>query len=68
MSLDLTRTGVEVIDNLLYAIETASDQFHNSKNWDLDCDGQYFGLKGTTPEEWISNAALDIAKAFQNKG
>lgn len=64
MSLDLTLTGVQVVDNLLHAIEQASNQFNNSTHWDEACDGQYFGFVGSTPEEWISNAALDVAKAL----
>lgn len=65
MSLDLTLTGVEVVDNLLYAIETASTHMNNSTHWDEPCcGGEHYGLVGSTPEEWISNAALDVAKAL----
>lgn len=67
------KTNVEELDRILYAIEVASDLFHNTSSWDSQCDGSDYGFEGDTPNEWIQNeidkskVAIKKLKKHQNK-
>lgn len=55
------RTGNEAIDKVLSAIATAGKAYHNTADWNDECDYVPEYLAGKTPIEWIQNAAKDAA-------
>jgi hypothetical protein len=59
-----TETGVEEIDLILSAVAYAGRAFHHTDQWQEDCT-PYPGHTGTTPEEWIQNAANRAAEKFR---
>jgi hypothetical protein len=73
MPCHFEHTNVEELDRILYAIEVASDLFHNTSSWDTQWDGSHYGFEGDTPNEWIQNeinkskAAIKKLKKHQNK-
>lgn len=64
-----TPTGVEEIDQILSAVACAGKMFHHTRDW---CEQEEFDygpfLRGSSPVEWIQNAANDAAKKFQAYG
>lgn len=60
-------TGIEEVDDLLYALQCASDHFHNSKNWDQEWYPESYGLTGDTPVEAIQELANKLAKVLKKK-
>lgn len=61
------KTGVKEVDDLLYALEYASDHFHNSKNWDKEWIPEPYGLTGNTPVKSIQELANKLAKVLNKK-
>lgn len=55
-------TGVASIDRILSAVACAGKAYHHTEDWTADA-GERDHLRGTTPVEWIQNAANDAAKA-----
>lgn len=56
-------TGVEQIDRILSAVACAGKAFHHTADWNDEADKRP-GLDGTTPIEWIQNAANAAAKEW----
>jgi hypothetical protein len=56
-------TGVPSIDRILSAVACAGKAYHHTECWN-DETTPYAGHVGTTPVEWIQNAANDAAKVY----
>ena len=61
-----TPTGVRDIDLILHAVACAGMAFHNTEQWTDDIDCYYNDCKGSTPQEWIQNAANEAANKQEN--
>lgn len=48
-------TGIPQIDLILSAVACAGKAFHHTESWDDEC--VWPGHSGTTPQQWIQNAA-----------
>ena len=59
-------TGVDCIDKILSAVACAGKMFHSTECWDDDPGFSYDYHTGTTPVEWIQNAANEAAKAIRH--
>lgn len=60
-------TGVEAIDRILSAVACAGKAFHHTEEWNEEATPREH-LRGTTPKEWIQNAANDAAALSQQQG
>ena len=58
-------TGLPAIDRILSAVACAGKAFHHTDQWTEDC-AAYLGHVGTSPVEWIQNAANDAATAIRS--
>lgn len=59
-------TGVQEIDVILSAVACAGKAYHHTECWQDECpsyEPDHFG--GTTPQEWIQDAANRAAKVWQ---
>lgn len=55
-------TGVREIDLILSAVACAGKSYHHTESWNEEaCERE--GLSGTSPIEWIQNAANEAARA-----
>lgn len=66
-------TGVPEIDKILSAVACAGKAFHNTSEWNAEAYGGDAPEphRGTTPVEWIQNAANEAAqdiRALKNCG
>ncbi|MBI2724622.1 MAG: hypothetical protein HYX42_00065 [Polaromonas sp.] len=53
-------TGLAPIDRVLSAVACAGKAYHHTDQWENDVgEGYYEHLRGSTPAEWIQNAAID---------
>ncbi len=58
------KTGVPEIDRILSAVACAGKEYHNTECWNDDST-PYPGHVGSSPAEWIQNAANDAAKILR---
>lgn len=58
------RTGDPKIDRILSAVACAGKAYHHTEQWEEEA-GERTGHTGTTPVEWIQNAANDAAQVQQ---
>ena len=56
-------TGVAAIDKILSAVACAGKAYHHTEEWGEDA-GSYPYHTGSTPVEWIQNAANEAAKSW----
>lgn len=56
-------TGVEAIDKILSAVACAGKAYHHTESWNEDCD--WPPHTGSSPVEWIQNAANEAAKELK---
>lgn len=62
---EFTPTGVREIDLILSAVASAGKAFHHTEDWHDDLTGWDYGpFEGSTPIEWIQNAANAAAAAL----
>lgn len=59
-------TGIYEIDKILSAVAVAGKAFHHTENWMDDC-AQMPPFTGTSPLEWIQNAANEAAEAWNRR-
>jgi hypothetical protein len=60
MSVNLTHTGVQEIDAILDAVESAASCYHNTEQWGDDSDGESY-------VDVISRKAAEAAAVLQKK-
>jgi hypothetical protein len=58
-------TGVEEIDRILSAVACAGKAAHHTQDWFDECRYVPEGHVGSTPVDWIQNAANDAAKVLK---
>lgn len=54
-------TGVHGVDLVLSAVACAGKAFHQTECWTDDIAPYHDGLRGSSPVDWIQNAAKDVA-------
>ena len=61
-----TKTGNEAIDKILSAVACAGKAYHHTQDWGDENEfiGTPEGHTGTTPVDWIQNAANDAARTY----
>ncbi len=61
------KTGIPEIDLILSAVACAGKSFHHTDCWNDELGYAPDGHSGTSPIEWIQNAADAAAKIFKEK-
>lgn len=54
------KTGVLSVDKVLSAVACAGKSYHHTEDWTSECEPRQYH-SGTTPAEWIQDAADDAA-------
>lgn len=57
-------TGVREIDVILSAVACAGKAYHHTESWNDECSPYHELHRGSTPADWIQNAASDAAVAL----
>lgn len=55
--------GCDPVDKILSAVACAGKAFHHTSDWYEECD--WLGHAGTTPVDWIQNAANEAAAEIE---
>jgi hypothetical protein len=58
-------TKVEAVDKILGAVACAGKAFHHTTDWNDEIKNPYDDHTGSTPVEWIQNAAIEAAAEIE---
>lgn len=58
---EFDKTGFDTIDKILSAVACAGRAFHFTEDWNDEVEFGYGDHEGTSPVEWIQNAANEAA-------